>query len=102
MAISPGSTIEIKIDKLPRNAAAQKTLVRLCCKDRNVVRAHRQRQAKRPSWKEWIRGGMTWHHQMESRPAVTIEPGAKYTIRASVDVIRDLGSVMSYITVSGK
>lgn len=97
MSIAPGSNITIEITKVPHRVAAVKTLTRLCAKDRKVVRAHRQRQNKRPSLQEWTRGGMTWHHQMRSRPMVEIAPGAKYTIRATVDVIRDLGSVMDCV-----
>jgi len=40
---------------------------------------------------------MTWHHQMKSRPAVSITPGAKYNITATVDVLRDLASVERFV-----
>jgi hypothetical protein len=102
MSVAPGSQIELEILRLPRRAAAVKTLTRLCAKDAEVRKAHRTRQKKRPSWQEWVRGGMMWHHQMKSVPMVTLKPGAKYAIRASVDVLRDLDSVSEYVKVSKK
>ena len=67
-----------------------------------VARAQRTRKANRPSWQEWIRGGKFWHHQMKSRPAVKLEPGQVYTVRASVDVIRDLESVRSFVKLTAQ
>lgn len=43
---------------------------------------------------------MMWHHQMKSRAEVTVQPGGSYTLRASVDVLRDLQSVKDYVRVS--
>ena len=104
MSVAPGSHIELEIVRLPRRAASLKTLARLCAKDADVRRSHRTRQKKRPSWQEWVRGGMMWHHQMKSTPMVTLKPGSKYAIRASVDVIRDLASIGDCVkvTTSGK
>lgn len=100
MSIVPGSMIRLEIGQLPRAAAPRKTIMRLCAKDPAVQRAHRRRQDKRPSWQEWVRGGMMWHHQMKSRAEVTVQPGGSYTLRATVDVLRDLQSVKDYVRVS--
>jgi hypothetical protein len=100
MDIAPGTSVIIEISRTPLKEAAAKTLVRLCRKDPAVMRHHRQQQAKRPSWQEWRRGGKQWHHQMKTRPALSLRPGAKYTIRATVDVLRDLNSVKRWVKVT--
>lgn len=100
MAIAPGSTVTIEITHTPRCQAAQKTLRRLCAKDRAVAKLQRYRKRHRPSWEEWRRGAMTWHHQMRSRPAVDLASGASYTVKATLDVLRDLESVADCVKVS--
>lgn len=100
MDIAPGQTVSIEITAAPKSAAAQKTLCRVCGKDEQITKAHRQQKAKRPSWQTWRRGGKMWHHQMKSRSAVKLEPGAKYTVRATLDVVRDLESVERWVKVT--
>lgn len=100
MAVAPGSYINVEIRSLPRRAAALKTICRVCAKDAAVRRATRKRQEKRPSWQEWQRGGMMWHHQMKSPSLVRLEPGASYRIRATVDVLRDLESVKDFVAIT--
>lgn len=100
MDIEPGTTIALEITALPRRAASVKTLRRLCAKDPDVARVHRKMKADRPSWTEWIRGGHMWHHQMKSQPAAKLEPGRVFTIRATLDVLRDLETVKSCIKVT--
>lgn len=102
MDIAPGTDVLIEITATPRRASAQKTLYRICQKDPAFARQHRRRKATRPSWQDWIRGGKFWHHQMKSRPPARVEPGRTYTVRASVDVIRDLESVGDCVKVSAK
>ena len=100
MDIQPGSTIKLELTRRPTREAAEKTLTRLFMKDAGRKKAKEMRQRHRPSWQEWRRGGMTWHHQMKSQSPVDLSPGATYTIRGSVDVIRDLGSVAEFVKVS--
>ena len=100
MEIEPGSNITIEITKTPQRQAACKTLYRVCQKDPAVARMHRRQKTKRPSWQEWIRGGKYWHHQMKTKPSASLEPGSKYTVRASVDVMRDLESVKRFVKLS--
>ncbi len=100
MDIQTGSQITIEITRTPTGAAAVKTLHRICSKDPAIVKALRHRKAHRPSWQEWIRGGKYWHHQMKSRPLTRIEPGRKYSVKATYDVIRDLGSVQAWTKIS--
>jgi hypothetical protein len=42
-----------------------------------------------------------WQHQMRTRPVIRLAPGVKVTLRATVDVIRDLASVNRWVKVSG-
>lgn len=102
MDIEPGAAVSIEIVATPRRPAARKTLTRVCGKDAAVARRHRTQKARRPSWQEWIRGGKYWHHQMKSRPAASLEPGSKYTVQATVDVLRDLESVKRFVKVSAQ
>lgn len=102
MDIAPGSTVTVEITKAPRREAARKTLHRVCGKDPDVARKHRHQKNHRPSWEDWIRGGKFWHHQMESRPAAKFERGSTYTVRATLDVIRDLESVKDCVKVTAK
>lgn len=99
MDITPGATVAIEITAPPRREAARKTLYRLCQKDPAIARQHRRQKSKRPSQRDWIRGGRYWHHQMRSKPIAKLEPGRTYTIRATLDVIRDLESVADYVNV---
>lgn len=101
MDIRPGTRITVEIVGVPTSAAGRKTLTRLCRKDPAIERASRKQTNKRPSWQEWRRGGMTWHHQMKSGSPVSLAEGAKYSIRATLDVIRDLKSVQKFVKVAG-
>jgi hypothetical protein len=100
MDIAPGSNVRIEITKTPRRDAARKTLYRICRKDPAAANRQRRHKAKRPSWQEWIRGGRHWHHQMKSKPAIRLTPGEVFTVRASIDVMRDLESVKRFIKVT--
>jgi hypothetical protein len=100
MDIRPGSKVIVELTELPRREAARKTLARLFRKDPAVARIQRKITRRRPSWEEWVRGGNYWHHQMQSSPGVTLRPGVKYSLLATVDVVRDLQSVADCVKVS--
>ncbi len=100
MNIDPGSVVSVEIAATPSGAAARKTLIRVCRKDPRVARQHRQQKSTRPSLQEWIRGGRFWHHRMKSKPAIKLDAGERYTVNATVDVIRDLESVERYVKVT--
>jgi hypothetical protein len=100
MDISPGAVVSVEIAKVPKGAAAKKTLIRVCAKDPRVARQHRARREKRPSHQDWIRGGRYWHHRMKSKPPVKLDAGARYTVHATVDIIRDLESVGDCVKVT--
>ena len=100
MDVKPGSTVTIEIKNNPTTAAGQKTLARLCRKDPAVLRRQRFQDRHRPSWQMWRRGGRMWHHQMHSTSGVELKPGSRYTVFASLDVVRDLASVQRWINIT--
>jgi hypothetical protein len=102
MDITPGKTVCVEIAKLPTNAAATKTLIRLFRKDPEVSRFQRRQGQNRPSWQTWRRGGRTWHHQMKTKPPFTLTTGRQLSILATVDIIRDIESVERWVTVTSK
>ena len=100
MDITPGKTVSIEITAEPRSAAAESTLIRVCRKDPQAAKFHRTLKRDRPSWQTWRRGGRFWHHQMRSKPAVSLTKGSRYSVFATVDVIRDLASVSRWVKVT--
>lgn len=100
MDIKPGAKVTIKIVSQPRREAARKTLLRVCGKDPEMARVSRRTYEDRPSVEYWRRGGKMWRHAMKSKSPVKLEPGRSYTVRATMDVIRDLESVGNCVAVS--
>ncbi|MCG3127957.1 MAG: hypothetical protein CHACPFDD_02830 [Phycisphaerae bacterium] len=100
MNIQPGTTVSVEITKLPTNEAARKTLVRVCCKDPAVIVQRRRLQDRRPSYEFWRRGGNRWNHRMKTTPPVSVRVGQRYSLRATLDVLRDLDSVKRFVKVS--
>jgi hypothetical protein len=100
MDIAAGRKVQIEITSAPKSAAACKTLTRICAKDPAIRRAQRDRKRKRPSWETWRRGGKMWHHQMKSVSPIKLEAGAKFTVAATVDVLRELESVKRHVSLS--
>lgn len=100
-AISPGQRVNVKIVRRPTNAAAEKTLVRLLSKD-PVVRqeAERQRKVRRSNLGSKIRGGRVWYQRVVKQPATRAEVGRTGSVRATVDVLRDLGSVERFVELT--
>ena len=100
MNITPGSPVTVEVVAIPSRAAAAKTIIRICRKDAEIARSQRRFRERRPSWQETRRGGCMWHHQMASKAPVRLTPGAKYQVRATVDVLRDLASVQRWVKVT--
>ncbi|MCA9242432.1 MAG: hypothetical protein KDA32_00645 [Phycisphaerales bacterium] len=100
MTIKPGSQITVEVTTRPTSASATKTLDRLFRRDPQVAAGIRKRKAKRPSHEDWIRGNNWWNHRMKSKSGINLEPGARYSLRADLDVIRDLHSVERFVSVS--
>lgn len=100
MDVKPGTTVTVEIKNTPRNAAARKTLCRICRKDPTVAARQRRQQRHRPSLRLKRRGGRLWAHRMRSLAGVALAPGCRYAVRATVDIIRDLQSVSRWIHVT--
>ncbi len=100
MDVRPGMSVVVEITVPPRSAPARKTLLRLFRRDPQLLR-HRDRQKRqRPSWETWRRGGRMWHHQMKSKPPISLAAGSRLSLLATVDTLRDLESVEKYVKVT--
>jgi hypothetical protein len=99
MNVAPGTMVSVTLVRRPTSAAATKTLTRLFRKDPRIARHQTRQQRRRPSFQEWRRGNATWHHQMKTQLPFEIEPGSSYSLRATVDVLRDLESVARFVSV---
>lgn len=101
--ITPGSTINIKIVKLPANEGARKTLVRLLSKDPDVAAENkRHKKVRKTNQTHSPRGGRwrIWEGRLPKQRPVTGAVGESGTILASVDVLTDLKGVERFIEVS--
>lgn len=100
MDIAPGGNVAIEIVRSPLKAAARKTLIRVCRKDPVVAKRERRWREKRPSLRTWRRGGRPWEHRMKTVSSIELKPGEKYSVAATVDVLRDLASVERWVKVT--
>lgn len=99
--IDPGSRVTVKIVKQPTNAAAVKTLQRVLSKDA-VATAENRRQEKvrKAGFRTKQRGGRPWEVRVVKQHAVAGRIGESGTVTATVDVLRDLGSVQRFVEVA--
>lgn len=99
--VKPGDTINVKITSRPTNASARKTLQRVLNKDaEHKKEVERQRDVRASNIRMKIRGGRPWYRRVVKQHAVQGEVGESGTVLASVDVLRDLGSVQRFIEVT--
>ena len=98
--IAPGSRIRVEVIQTPKRSAAAKTLVRLLSKD-DHIKQDNQRLAKirRSHLRPKRRGGRIWRVQMVKLRPVKGQAGDQGTITASIDVLRDLGSVQRFVHI---
>ena len=98
--VQPGQQVRVRIVQRPTNAAAQKTLMRLLSKDPEIQReVERQRKVRRSNLTSKIRGGRVWYQRLVKRPPTSLDVGQEGNLRATVDVLRDLGSVSRFVEV---
>ena len=101
--VKPGWTVEITVTKSPTNEAAAKTLSRVFGKDAKARKLRVRRKELRIDGSHPIRrGGRIWMVRPKAPRLYMPEKGDTCTIRATVDVIADLGSVSRFITVKAK
>ncbi len=99
--ITPGSQVHVKVTKSPTNAGATKTLVRLLSKDAAVEARNRElSKIRAKNYNPQPRGGRTYAGHLVKQRHVKGEDGEEGTIKATVDVIRDLRSVDRFVEVS--
>jgi len=101
--IAPGSMVNVTVTKRPTNEAAAKTLSRLFAKTPENRRLRGRRKDLRTNTQHSIRrGGRTWVCRLKAPRLVQPGKGDSCTIRATVDVIRDLGSVGNFVQIKSK
>ena len=99
--IEPGSHVHVKVVRQPTNQAAAKTLTRVLSKDPQVKRENeRLRKARDKNLRHEQRGGRQWAVRVVKQRPVQGHAGEEGTVRATVDVIRDLQSVERFIEVT--
>src|SRR5262245_61093498 len=99
--IKPGSRVNVKVVKLPTNAAASKTIVRILSKDRSVRKENeRLSRVRRDNWEQKRRGGRFWDNNVVKQNAVKPTTGVSKTVVASLDVLADLRSVSKFVEVT--
>src|SRR5438876_9457187 len=98
--ITPGSQVRVEIIKAPTNEGARKTLIRVLAKDPEVQKVkHRDKVARSRSVRVKRRGGRPWEHRPGMRQPVEPVVGHSGTVKATADVLRDLGSVERFVKV---
>ncbi len=96
MDIQPGSRVKVTVTATIKTVRAQKTLARLFVKD-DAVRKNRFTQPKPVLSSR--RAGRFWHHRPQGSSLYPPRLGDSANIIATVDVIRDLQSVATYVDV---
>jgi hypothetical protein len=98
--IQPGSEISITIKKTPTNEAAAKTLSRLFAKAPGARRKRATRRKLRTNMMDVRRrGGRPWEVRQRAPRLFQPEKGDTCAVKATCDVIRDLGSVATFVDV---
>jgi len=94
--IKPGSTVKVTVKRTPLSEGAQKTLARLFLKDAQIAK-QRRKHPKPINPKR--RGGRDWNGRPRGAATNTPKVGESWRILATLDVVRDLGSVERYVEV---
>ncbi|MEM6550900.1 MAG: hypothetical protein AAF750_02000 [Planctomycetota bacterium] len=101
--IAPGTDVKVTITKTPTNAAAEKTLLRILHKDPAVAAEQKRLQkSRRKNEKLTVRGGRlrVWEHRQVKIASASATAGTTGTLKATVDVLRDLASVARFVDVT--
>ncbi|MFO0974113.1 MAG: hypothetical protein U1A27_11855 [Phycisphaerae bacterium] len=99
--IKPGSMVKLEVTRRPTSEAAAKTLSRLFKKDPVNQRADRLRTKLRTRQMQGRRrGGRIWWVRPFAPRLIQPQAGASCQIRATIDVLRDLGSVTRFVRVT--
>lgn len=99
--IKPGSRVHVKVVKQPTNEAAAKTLQRVLMKDAAMQKdTRRLRRIREQETRTHQRGGRTWTVRIPKPARLHGRVGEAGTVRATLDVLRDLRSVERFVEVS--
>lgn len=101
--ITPGSRITLTVIKPPTNRGAEKTIKRLLEKDKAAMKeSNRQRAIRKRLYAPKPRGGRfgTLGGHVVKQQSVKVKVGAKGTMLASLDVLRDINSVQRFVEVA--
>jgi hypothetical protein len=100
-SITPGQNINIKIVKRPTNEAALKTIRRVLGKDSAVQKEDRiATNRRRRGFTTKPRGGRPWNLHKSRLLLIHGQPGEGGTVKATLDVIRDLGKLAKFIEIT--
>ncbi len=94
--IRPGSKVKITVARTLRSERAKKTLARLFLKDPRIARTRRQ---KPKEFRGRRRAGRIWYGTDSGSAAVTPKVGDSASLTVTLDVLRDLTSVLKYLEV---
>lgn len=99
-SIKPGTEIMVKIVNEPTNAAARKTIIRLLSKsDRAKAEDRRLTAIRQRDYSPSRRGGRLYGGRVVKLHSYQGTIGEQETITATLDVLRDLGSVERFVEV---
>lgn len=101
MDITPNTNVTVEITARPTSRGARLTLERLFRKDPEIANTYRRFMEQRPSMRQKRRGGRWWTHRMQTKPNFEVAKGRSFTVRTTLDVVRDLQSVEKFVKVSG-
>jgi hypothetical protein len=94
----PGTAIRVTISRSIKRASALKTLERLFMQDRAIAKPIEVRSRNFKDLPK-RRGGQIWTKR-PNKVFPTLTPGFAATLKATPQVLRDLGSVLDFIQVS--
>lgn len=98
--MTPGQTLRLTIERIPRRAAQRKTILRLMRQDGDVKRALRRAQRERErTLVVRSRGRRPWAVRRQSSQVGRVEAGQSWTMPAVPTLQRDLDSVASFLKI---
>ena len=96
--LKPGATVRVTINKTIKREGARKTLERLFMRDK-AVRGPIDARSKNFKEQPKRRGGQIWTKR-PNKVHPKLDRGVAATIKATPQVLKDLGSVADFVEVS--
>ena len=99
--IVPNQEMTFTVARAPRTSAAKKTLERLMGMQTSIQRGskklHTQRRLKDNV--TYIRAGRKWVNRCRTTKIAIAEPGNSFTLHVTPQMVNDLRSVSSYLSI---